>query len=282
MDQTLSNPTFFPPGATVKAYKASGWGQGQLPPEGAPKGVAVAEDEVEADGSIKLTGLTEGTEYFAAAEVGEKWRYMRFKPTDAPLTPAIVDEELAEHAERTEEVHGIADTSKLVDDTDLAAHTADTTAVHGIADTSKLAEDADVTAVADAAAAALAAHAADGTAVHGIADTAALALAADLSIVAANTQVVSYVLALADAGKVVELNHGEGKTITIPANGTIAFPVGTVIELHRLGAGAVEVKAAEGVTLRSPSGLVKLNSQYSTASLRKRAADEWVLSGDLA
>jgi hypothetical protein len=94
------------------------------------------------------------------------------------------------------------------------------------------------------------------------------------------TQSTHYTLALSDAGKVVEFTGGSATTATIPANATIAFPVGTVINLCQYGAGQVTVAAAGGVTIRSRNGL-KLAGQYSEATLRKRGTNEWVLSGDV-
>jgi hypothetical protein len=43
-----------------------------------------------------------------------------------------------------------------------------------------------------------------------------------------NSQSVDYTLVLTDAGKTL-LQTGSSKTFTIPANGSVAFPVGTVI-----------------------------------------------------
>ena len=111
---------------------------------------------------------------------------------------------------------------------------------------------------------------------------AAKAASSDLTKVTANTQTDNYTLVLSDAGKAVEINAATAKAVTVPPNSSVAFPVGTVIELHRYGAGAVSVAAGAGVTIRSPGAKLKLASQYSSASLRKRATDEWVLAGDLS
>lgn len=120
----------------------------------------------------------------------------------------------------------------------------------------------------------------DEAAARAAADT---ALTAASTVITANTQIDSYTLALTDAGKCVEINHGSDKVLTVPKNSVIAFPTGTVIELHRYGAGAVTVAPVDGtVTIDSPGGLLDLASQFSSASLRKRATNEWVLSGDLA
>ena len=100
------------------------------------------------------------------------------------------------------------------------------------------------------------------------------------STVTVNLQTASYTLALADAGKVVEMNVATANNLTVPPNSSVAFPVGTVIEVHQYGAGATTVVAGSGVTVRTPDTLV-LDGQYATATLRKRATDEWVLDGRL-
>lgn len=103
------------------------------------------------------------------------------------------------------------------------------------------------------------------------------------AVVTANLQTASYTLVLTDAGKVVEMNSASATTVTVPPNSSVAFPIGTVIEVGRLGAGSVTLVAGSGVTIRIPTGSsLILRAQYSTVGLRKRAADEWVASGDLA
>ena len=91
----------------------------------------------------------------------------------------------------------------------------------------------------------------------------------------------AYTLALTDAGKVGEFSSGSAVTVTIPPNSAVAFPVGTVIVLTQIGAGAVSVAPGSGVTLNSPSNYRKIASQYSSVSLRKRATNTWILDGDL-
>jgi len=105
--------------------------------------------------------------------------------------------------------------------------------------------------------------------------------AADPTVIS-NSQVASYTPVLSDAGKVVEMNAAGATVLTVPPNSGVAFPIGTVFEVARMGAGAVSVAAGAGVTIRSRGGLLAVGSQYAGASLRKRATDEWVLVGDLA
>lgn len=89
----------------------------------------------------------------------------------------------------------------------------------------------------------------------------------------------NYTLLLSDAGKSVELAAATAKSITIPTNATAAFPVGTVIGVTQTGVGAVSIAVAGGVTLEPD--VVTLAGQWSEVVLRKRAADSWIVSGDV-
>ena len=92
----------------------------------------------------------------------------------------------------------------------------------------------------------------------------------------------SYTLsALTERDSMIEMNSSSAITLTVPTNATVAYPVGTSIDILRVGAGAVDVAAAGGVTVNSTPGL-KLRAQWSSATLIKRATDTWVLVGDLS
>ena len=51
----------------------------------------------------------------------------------------------------------------------------------------------------------------------------------------------SYTLVLSDEGKLVTLTSATAVTLTIPTNASVAFPIGTQIDLSQDGAGAVTV-----------------------------------------
>jgi len=91
----------------------------------------------------------------------------------------------------------------------------------------------------------------------------------------------TYTTVLADQSKLVTLNNGSAITLTIPANSSVAYPVGTKIDFAQLGAGQVTFAGASGVTVNSTPTL-KLRAQYSGASCIKTATDTWLLVGDLA
>jgi hypothetical protein len=92
----------------------------------------------------------------------------------------------------------------------------------------------------------------------------------------------TYTLVLADAGKFVTQSNASGITTTIPPDSSVAFPIGTQVNLLQLGAGQVTVAAGAGVTVRSQGSKLKLNGQYATATCVKIATDEWVLLGNTA
>jgi len=90
-----------------------------------------------------------------------------------------------------------------------------------------------------------------------------------------------YTLALADHGKLVEMNKSSAVCVTIPPNSSVAFPVGAEVTLFQGGAGQVTILAGSGVTARSADNELKTRVQYSTAVLTKIATDEWLIAGDL-
>ena len=95
-----------------------------------------------------------------------------------------------------------------------------------------------------------------------------------------NAQAASYTLVLADKNKLVEMGVGSGNTLTVPPNSSVAFPVGSTITILQTGAGQCTLTAGAGVTVNGTPGL-KLRTQWSSATIIKRATDTWVALGDL-
>lgn len=103
-----------------------------------------------------------------------------------------------------------------------------------------------------------------------------------LAALPVNTETASYTLVLGDAGGTVEMDVASANDLTVPPNSSVAFPVGTVVEVCQIGAGQTTIVAGSGVTVQVPSGLtLALRGQWSSVSLRKRATDVWVAAGDL-
>lgn len=91
----------------------------------------------------------------------------------------------------------------------------------------------------------------------------------------------TYTLALSDAHDLVTLSNASAIALTVPTNASVAFVIGDQVNIVQLGAGQVTVGGA-GVTLRSQGSKLKLNGQYSAATLIKIGTDEWVLVGNTA
>lgn len=94
------------------------------------------------------------------------------------------------------------------------------------------------------------------------------------------TKTADYTLVLADAAAYVRMDVATANTLTVPANSTVAFPVGTVVQLRQVGAGQTTIAAGAGVTINT-SETLKLRKAGASGALVKVATDEWDLTGDL-
>jgi len=116
------------------------------------------------------------------------------------------------------------------------------------------------------------------TAWSSLAYTAADASAAYSSV---NTQAgTTYTFSSGDATSLTSFTSSSAVTATIPPNSSVAFAVGSRIDLIQKGTGEVTIAAGAGVTVNS-TALFKTRTQYSIISAIKLATDEWVLTGDL-
>ena len=71
-------------------------------------------------------------------------------------------------------------------------------------------------------------------------------------------------------------------TLTVPPNSSVAFTIGTEIDVIQGGAGQVTFAEGAGVTINSAGGLLALSAQFSGGTLKKVATDVWDLVGSLA
>lgn len=104
---------------------------------------------------------------------------------------------------------------------------------------------------------------------------------ADMSI---DTKTGNYTLVLTDANKLIEMNiTSTANTVSIPTNASVAFPIGTQINITQYGTGKTQILAVTSGTtsVRSTPGSY-LRDRYSSATLIKRATNEWYLIGDLS
>jgi hypothetical protein len=107
-----------------------------------------------------------------------------------------------------------------------------------------------------------------------------------------NAQVnTSYTLVLSDAGKQVQMHSNVPVVLTIPADASVLFPDGTVVDVIGTNFGPVDIQGASGVTLltathqrfttTTPDSLF-LAGLYVRARLVKTSNNQWVVSGELA
>jgi hypothetical protein len=89
----------------------------------------------------------------------------------------------------------------------------------------------------------------------------------------------SYTLVAADNGQVVEMNKATANTLTVPQN---IFTAGQQVLVTQYGAGQTTIAAGSGVTLRSDGGKLKINTQYSSATILFISATEAYVFGNLA
>ena len=103
------------------------------------------------------------------------------------------------------------------------------------------------------------------------------------AMIAINAQTgVTYTTVLTDDGKLVTCDNASAIALTIPPNSSVAYGIGTQINIMQLGAGQVTITAGAGVTLRSAGSKLKTSAQYAVATCCKIATDTWVVVGNLS
>jgi len=89
-----------------------------------------------------------------------------------------------------------------------------------------------------------------------------------------NVATSGYSLVLADAGKMI--TSTVDTLITVPADSAVAFPVGTRIDIGRLGS-YISIQGAPGVTVNASAAVQSMDSvSYQHGLLVKTAANTWV------
>lgn len=122
---------------------------------------------------------------------------------------------------------------------------------------------------------------ADSTIVDGDLSSSANIAQGKIADILTNAQTASYTLVLADKNKIVEMGVGSANDLTVPPNSSVAFPVGSQIQVLQTGTGKTRILAGAGVTVNATPG-VYLRAQWSGVTLLKRASDTWVATGDLS
>lgn len=98
-----------------------------------------------------------------------------------------------------------------------------------------------------------------------------------------NSQSAAYTAVLADSGKVIfhPSTDANARTFTIPANGSVAYPVGTAITFINMTSQVVTIAITTDTMYLSAIGTTGSRSlaQYGSATAIKMTSTTWLISG---
>jgi C4-dicarboxylate-specific signal transduction histidine kinase len=102
------------------------------------------------------------------------------------------------------------------------------------------------------------------------------------AMIAINAQTgTTYTTVLTDDGKLITCSNASAIALTIPPNSSVAYGIGTQINIAQLGAGTVTITAGAGVTLNSAGTKLKTDAQYAVATCVKTDTNTWFVVGNL-
>ena len=98
-----------------------------------------------------------------------------------------------------------------------------------------------------------------------------------------NSQSAAYTLVLADAGKHIfhPVGDNNARTFTIPANSSVAYPIGTAITFINMAVANVTISITTDTLTLSPAGTTgsRTLARYGSATAIKITSTEWLISG---
>jgi hypothetical protein len=102
-----------------------------------------------------------------------------------------------------------------------------------------------------------------------------------------DAETASYTAVLANNSQVVTMDNASANTFSIPTNASVAFPIGTQINVLQIGAGQTTIQAVtSGTTTIQSTGAApaapKLRARYAVATCLKAGTDLWYVFGDIA
>jgi hypothetical protein len=99
-----------------------------------------------------------------------------------------------------------------------------------------------------------------------------------------NEQSAAYTAVLADAGKVIfhPSTDANARTFTIPANGSVAYPTGTVLTFINMTSQVVTISITTDTMYLAGTGSTGSRSlaQYGIATAVKMTSTTWLISGN--
>jgi hypothetical protein len=102
-----------------------------------------------------------------------------------------------------------------------------------------------------------------------------------------DAETASYTAVLANNSQVVTMDVGSANTFSIPTNASVAFPIGTQINVLQIGTGQTTIQAVTSGTTSvlstaATAAQPKLRARYSAATCLKAGTDLWYVFGDIA
>jgi len=98
-----------------------------------------------------------------------------------------------------------------------------------------------------------------------------------------NSQSAAYTAVLADSGKCIfhPSTDANARTFTIPANGSVAYPIGTAISFVNMTSQVVSIAITTDTMYLAGTGTTGTRSlaQYGTATALKMTSTTWIISG---
>jgi hypothetical protein len=102
-----------------------------------------------------------------------------------------------------------------------------------------------------------------------------------------DAETASYTAVLANNGQIVTMDNASANNFSIPTNASVAFPIGTQINVLQIGAGQTTIQAVtSGTTTIQSTGATaaapKIRARYGSATCIKANTDLWYVIGDIS
>jgi hypothetical protein len=123
---------------------------------------------------------------------------------------------------------------------------------------------------------------ATGTAPFTVTSTTPVAnLAANTASIPQNSEGGAYTAVLSDANKHIYCTSASANTQTIPANSSVAYPIGTTLTYVAFGAGTVTIAITTDTMYLAGAGTTgsRTLTQYGIATALKITSTSWIISG---
>jgi hypothetical protein len=102
-----------------------------------------------------------------------------------------------------------------------------------------------------------------------------------------DAETASYTAVLANNSQIVTMDNASANTFSIPTNASVAFPIGTQINVLQIGAGQTTIQAVTSGTTSilstaATAAAPKIRARYGAATCVKAGTDLWYVFGDIA